>query len=71
MKGDFLYAIDLEEPSVPLIIEDLRAVPGSEIKMLGCDRRLDWHQQGDNLVIEEIPEPLPCDYAWCFKIQVK
>jgi hypothetical protein len=23
-----------------------------------------------NLVIEELPDPLPCDYAWSFKIQI-
>ena len=69
-KKEYLYAIDLEKPSVPVVIQDVRPVPGSEIKMLGSDKSLDWHQEGDNLVIEEIPDPLPCDYAWSFKIQV-
>ena len=39
--------------------------------MLGSSENLPWHQEGDNVVIEKIPDPLPCDYAWTFKIQVK
>jgi hypothetical protein len=48
--------------------------------MLGSDKPLGWHleegeddydeEYGQNLVIEELPDPLPCDYAWSFKIQV-
>ena len=28
-------------------------------------------EEGENVLIEKIPDPLPCDYAWTFKIQVK
>jgi hypothetical protein len=38
--------------------------------MLGSSDELPWHQEGDDLLIEDIPDPLPCDYAWSFKIQV-
>jgi hypothetical protein len=38
--------------------------------MLGSDKKLSWHQEGDDLVIEEIPDQLPGDYAWSFKIQI-
>jgi hypothetical protein len=38
--------------------------------MLGSIKNLPWHQEGDDLVIEEMPDELPCDYAWSFKIQV-
>jgi hypothetical protein len=31
---------------------------------------LPWHLEGDDLVIEELPDSLPGDYAWSFKIQV-
>ena len=70
-KKEYLYVVDLEKPSVPMVIEDVQAVPGSEIKMLGSDESLKWRQKGDDVVIEELPEALPCDYAWSFKIQVQ
>jgi alpha-L-fucosidase len=75
-KKEYLYAIDLEKPEVPLVIPDVRALEGSEITMLGSDKPLKWHTvEGDDdddftLVIEELPDPLPCDYAWSFKIQI-
>ena len=25
---------------------------------------------GENLVIEEIPDPLPCDHAWVFQVNI-
>ena len=39
-------------------------------RMLGSDRNLAWHQDDGNVVIDELPNPLPCDYAWAFKIEV-
>ena len=79
-KKEYLYAIDLEKPTAPLVIPGVRPLEGSEIKMLGSDKSLKWHmeegeeeeddEQRGNLVIEEIPDPLPCDYAWSFKIQI-
>lgn len=75
-KGKFLYAIDLEKPSLPYKISSVVALPGSEIKMLGCDKSLKWHQvyndddDSGDIIIEELPDELPCDYAWSFKIQV-
>jgi hypothetical protein len=45
-------------------------VAGSAIRMLGSKQELRWHLEGDDLVIGEIPDPLPCDHAWAFKIQV-
>jgi alpha-L-fucosidase len=85
-KGDFLYAIELgnvwpttkgfadyEEsvlPQAPLIIPNARPVAGSVVHMLGSDKELPWHMDGKDLVIEQLPAELPCDYAWSFKIQV-
>jgi len=70
MKGNYLYAIDLAEPKAPYVIPGVKPVKDSEITMLGSSRSLPWRQDGDNLVIEMLPDPLPCDYAWSFKIQV-
>ena len=79
-KKEYLYAIALEKPEAPVIIKDMMPLEGSEIRMLGSDKSLPWHMEegedeDDNedtgvLVIEEIPDPLPCDYAWIFKIQI-
>ncbi len=85
-KDGFLYAIELgnqwppsvgfadyeesEAPSAPYVIPGVEPVPGSEIKVLGVEKALPWRQEGMNLVIEELPDPLPGDHAWSFKIRV-
>ncbi len=85
-KGSFLYAIeigneilDVEDadrytasipPKAPYIIPGVRPIDNSELKMLGWEKPLPWHIDGRDLVIEEIPSPLPCKHAWSFKIQV-
>ncbi len=45
-------------------------VPSSAIKVLGSADSLTWRQKGDNVVIDKLPDPLPGDYAWVFKIRV-
>jgi alpha-L-fucosidase len=85
-KGDFAYAIELgnevlemEEadqypasipPAAPYTIPGVKPMEDSQIKMLGSDEPLPWHMEGDDLVIERIPDPLPCEHAWSFKIKV-
>jgi len=85
-KGKYLYAIDLgnvwpptvgfadygdsDLPGAPVTIPGVKVVKDSEIKMLGSNQNLAWHQEGENLIIEELPGELPCDHAWSFKIQV-
>jgi alpha-L-fucosidase len=85
-KGDYLYAIDLgnnwppkvgfadyeesKSPIAPLTISGVRPIKDSEILMLGSDKSLPWRVEGDNLVIEELPDPLPCEHAWSFKIKI-
>jgi len=86
-KGNYLYAVELGNtwppsvgfaeygdsalPGAPVTLPGVRPVEGSVIRMLGSEMDLPWHQQGEDLVIEELPSPLPCDHAWSFKIQVK
>lgn len=69
-KGPYLYAIALTEPTAPTVIPGVTPVQGSSIRMLGSDKNLGWHQEGANVVIKEIPDTLPGDYAWVFKIRV-
>jgi hypothetical protein len=53
------------------VIPDIKPVKDSQIKMLGSDKSLPWHMEGGNLVIDELPDLPPGDYAWSFKIQVR
>ena len=69
VKGDYLYAIDLETPRKPEVISGVTPVPDSVIRMLGSDQDLAWHLDGGDVVIDELPDPLPCGYAWTFKIR--
>jgi alpha-L-fucosidase len=86
-KGPYCYAIELgnewdEEdvsgndtpsipPSVPYVISGVKPLKDSKIYLLGHSDGLPWHQEGEDVVIEKLPDPLPGDYAWCFKIQVR
>ncbi|MHC4398310.1 MAG: alpha-L-fucosidase [Planctomycetota bacterium] len=70
VKNNHLYAIDLEKPGWPEVIPSVTAEPGSAIQMLGSSKDLAWHQDGGDLVIDELPDPLPCDHAWVFRIKL-
>ncbi len=86
-KGDFIYAVELgneimemEEadlytesiiPEAPFIIPGLKPVEGSQVVMLGTEEALLWHMEGEDLVIENIPDPLPCEHAWSFRVRYK
>ena len=65
---------DYEEstpPSLPIVIPDVAPVEGSLIRMLGSEEDLSWRMDGNDLVIEELPDELPCNHAWSFKVKVK
>jgi alpha-L-fucosidase len=68
-KGDYLYAIELKAAAPGEVIPGLRLSPGATIQMLGDAKNLPWHQDGENVVIDQMPDKLPCDYAWSFKIK--
>jgi alpha-L-fucosidase len=85
-KDNYLYAIDLgnkwpatrgfadyedsKKPTAPYTLGGVKPVKGSEIIMLGSNKKLTWKIEGNNLVIMELPDPLPCEHAWSFKIQI-
>jgi hypothetical protein len=71
--------VDLEKPEAPYIIEDIMPMEGSEIYLLESGKPVELHMEdseewdngeGGTLVIEELPDPLPCDHAWSFKIWI-
>ena len=70
--GDVVYAISVGWPGRTFTTNSVRAKDGSRVLMLGSELPLEWHQNGQALVIE-IPESLaenkPCQHAYVFKIQ--
>jgi len=69
VKGTYLYAIDLTRPTIPQTIPEVTPKPGTAIRMLGSEKDLSWRRNGNDVVIDELPDPLPCDHAWVFRIQ--
>ncbi|MFC1606773.1 alpha-L-fucosidase [Candidatus Latescibacterota bacterium] len=73
-KDDYVYAIFLKWQEERFRIKSLTAVEGSPVTMLGAPGELQWHQDGEGLVID-YPQyksrPAKCSYAWAFKIRVK
>ncbi|WP_436927514.1 alpha-L-fucosidase [Halosimplex amylolyticum] len=71
-KDKYLYAFELDSVEAPIEIEGARPVSDAEITMLGSEDPLEWHFNEDDgdvtLVIEDLPDPLPCDHAWAFQI---
>ncbi len=86
-KDEFLYAIELgnewpstvgfagygdsQVPEVPFTIAGVQPVEGSEVYLLGHEQPLPWHMEGDDLVIETLPELQAEQHAWSFKVQVR
>jgi alpha-L-fucosidase len=70
VKGNHLYVINLKKPAAPQVAPGVTPRRGSVIQMLGSDKSLSWRQEGNDVVIDDLPEPLPCDHAWVFRIEV-
>jgi len=68
-KGDSLYAIELDKPAGREVIPGIRLAPGAAVQLLGSSKSLTWHQEGADVVIDGLPDRLPGDYAWSFKIR--
>jgi alpha-L-fucosidase len=72
--GRSLYVIATEWPGSRLVVHDVRARPGSEVRMLGVSAPLEWSALEDGLAID-LPEALqaedsrPCPQAWAFRIE--
>ena len=67
--ADDLYIIELNKPAAGEVIPAIKLSPGSAIRMLGSAKNLPWHQEGANVIIDKMPDKLPCDHAWSFKIK--
>lgn len=66
--ANILYAIALKWPGKKLTIKSLYDAKVLSVKMLGIDKKLNWQQSKDGLVIETSDER-PSKYAYTFKIE--
>jgi alpha-L-fucosidase len=70
----FVYAISTSWPGEQLALSHVLPEEGSEIRMLGFEKPLNWRLEEDKLIID-LPESLrdninpPGDYAWSFRIE--
>jgi alpha-L-fucosidase len=74
-----VYAFVEKFPEKELAIESLTPKDGSEVRLLGYDKALEWRKADDTSggkgIIVTIPDELqspekrPCNYAWTFKLE--
>ncbi|MDR3232889.1 MAG: alpha-L-fucosidase [Planctomycetaceae bacterium] len=70
-----VYAFVEKFPEKELVIESLTPKDGSEVRLLGYDKPLEWRKADDKGIIVTIPDELqspekrPCNYAWTFKLE--
>ncbi len=70
-KNDALYAICPVYPDGELVLKNVRAQSGATVTLLGHEGKLDWRQEGPNLVLTPprlTPSQAPCQYAFVFKV---
>ncbi len=66
-RENVVYVILLKRPSSSQVaIKDFRGA-GNQIRLLGVNKDLQWHQAGNNLTVS-LPHDLPGQHAWVLKI---
>ena len=71
----FVYVVALEWPGENLILESVKAVEGTDVKLLGYEISLKWETDSNNKFVIHLPEELqeqenrPCKYAWVFRFE--
>ena len=68
-KVGFAEYPESKRPELPVIIPGVTPAEDSDVQMLGYDTPLEWRMEGPDLVIESLPDSLPCDHAWSYKIK--
>ena len=63
------YAITLEKPEKELILQHLHPSENSTIKLLGHQGNLEWTFDQNKGLIIQIPENIPGEIAWTFKVE--
>ncbi|MDR3183263.1 MAG: alpha-L-fucosidase [Planctomycetaceae bacterium] len=69
-----VYAFVENFPEKELVIESVKAKDGSEVRLLGYDKPLEWKAGGKGIIVTipdelQLPEKRPCGYAWTFKLE--
>ena len=69
-KDNCLYLIATKLEGKELFVKSVQPVENSEIQLLGSRERIIWkkNSNGEGIIIT-VPEKLPCDYAWVFKMK--
>lgn len=71
-KENSVYAILPKLPEGKVILKDVQSTRKTKVTMLGYNKKLQWKQNGKNLVIE-VPvisyNEVPCHYAWTLKLE--
>lgn len=65
--GNALFAIVLGLPQKPIQIKSLATEKVAGVELLGSERKLNWKQEADALVIQP-GKSWPCQYAVAFKV---
>ena len=63
------YAISYKKPQKEFILQHLQPSENSTIKLLGHQGNLDWTFDQNKGLIIQIPENIPGEIAWTFKIE--
>jgi alpha-L-fucosidase len=66
-----VYAFVDKFPDKEWTVETVNAKDGSEVRLLGYDKPLQWRKADKGIAVTipdelQSPEKRPCDYAWCF-----
>ena len=69
-KSDY-YLIAFEQPNKELVVHHIRPEENSNIQLLGYEKVLIWKYDKNKGLIIQIPEGIPGEIAWTFKIKGK
>ena len=69
-KSDY-YLIAFEQPNKELVVHHIRPEENSNIQLLGYEKALIWKYDKNKGLIIQIPEGIPGEIAWTFKIKGK
>ncbi len=67
-QGDHVYAIRWGWPGAQLTVPNVKAKPGSTVRLLGVAGAMPWSQQGADLVVQ-LPAKAPGKHAFALAIQ--
>ena len=70
-NDSFLYIIELKKINDKLVIPGIILSKKAKIELLGCGKKINWYQNGSDLVIDKLGGEVPSYYAAAFKIRLE